>query len=468
MNKINSSTRGWQKIFSFTFIQYVKGKTFIIGSIIIAVIMILLVGGVNIIPKMTGAGDIVSGEYTDTDNEINLDTVLLADFAGILNDEDIAALTEAGLALTRADDDILTLVERTAAAPSGQAVVQISADSTEDYVAGYIVKLFYSPDTDDVSVDTAAMLVSEMVKYRNMINSGIAPENYAATQRYVQTTRVEAGADEWSIFETMINYIVPMAVSLVLFLLIFAYGQTVAQSIATEKTSRVMELLLTSVRPLAVVIGKVLAMGLISLLQFVMMVMLGGITFIATAPFGIGGDIIKLMQNPALQTGENAEIAEAITNSFGTISPLSVLLIFVIFLLGFLFFALIAALVGASVSRMEDLASAMQPYSLLGVVGFYLAYFPVIFTMESLESGTATINGMQIFSYYFPISSPFALPSALLLGTLSLPQVMIAVLILAAFDAIVAVIVARVYEMIILHSGSRLKFRDILKMAGRK
>ena len=91
-----------------------------------------------------------------------------------------------------------------------------------------------------------------------------------------------------------------------------------------------------------------------------------------------------------------------------------------------------------------------------------------MFTMESLDTGAAATNPMQIFSYYFPVSSPFALPSALLLGTLSLPQVIIAVLILAAFVVLVAVIVARVYEMIILHNGSRLKFGDILKMAGKK
>lgn len=55
-----------------------------------------------------------------------------------------------------------------------------------------------------------------------------------------------------------------------------------------------------------------------------------------------------------------------------------------------------------------------------------------------------------------------------MVGKLSMPEVIVAVLILAAFVALVAVIVARVYEMIILHNGSRLKFMDIIKMAGRK
>lgn len=463
----SSAARGWQKVFGFTFVQFVKTKSFIVSSVIIGLIVILLVGGLNIIPKIAGAGDILTGSG-DTSVSMKFTTVYLADEAGILTDDDTASLENLGLHFTKSDKTPDALIEETSAADAGQAVILISADETDGDVTGYSVKVYYAPDTDGSSIDAAAGFVSEMVRYRNMINSGVSPENYAASQRYVNTSKIEAGAGEWSVLETMINYVVPMVVSLILFILIFAYGQTVAQSIATEKTSRVMELLLTSVRPLAVVIGKVLAMGLISLLQFLMIGILGGVSFAATAPFGIGGDIMSMMNDPALQTGENADIAEALTNSFGTLSPLTFILIFVIFILGFLFFALIAALVGASVSRMEDLAQAMQPYSLLGVLGFYLAYFPVIFTMDSLESGAASISGLQMFSYFFPISSPFALPSALLLGTLSLPQVLIAILILAAFDVIVAVIVARVYEMIILHNGSRLKFGDIIKMAGRK
>ena len=317
-------------------------------------------------------------------------------------------------------------------------------------------------------MDTLSGLVSGLVTYRNMMNAGVSPENYAATQRYVTASKIQAGADEWNVFETMINYIVPMVISLVLFILIFAYGQMVAQSIATEKTSRVMELLLTSVRPLAIVIGMVLAMGLVSLLQFMLIGAVGGISFAVTAPFGIGGDLIKIMQNTELQVGENAAIAEAVNGSFGSLSPLTFILIFVIFVLGFLLFALIAALVGASVSRMEDLAQAMQPYSLLGVLGFYLAYFPSIMTMDSLDTGAASDNAMQTFACFFPVSSPFALPSALLLGNLSLPEVLSAVLILAASVVLVAVIVARVYELIILHSGSRLKFMDIIRLAGKK
>ena len=78
--------------------------------------------------------------------------------------------------------------------------------------------------------------------------------------------------------------VLPMLSSLVLFMLIFIYGQMVAQSIAQEKTSKVMELLLTSVRPLAIIIGKILAMGSLALIQFMMIVASGVLGIAVSVP----------------------------------------------------------------------------------------------------------------------------------------------------------------------------------------
>lgn len=463
----SDNARGWKKVFGFTFVQFVKTKSFIVGTVVLCVIVALLTAGVNLIPKWLGADEMISGD-SGAEDEIVLSQIYISDSTGILTAEDMAALGTLGVPVTESSSSDEELIDRLSQEDAGKVLVTAAEEKSGDDVVGYAVKTYYSPDTDSGSVDAVSNTVVSLMKYRSMLNLGVSPEDFAATQRYYTTSKIEAGAGEWSVFESMINYIVPIVFSLILFIFIFAYGQTVAQSIATEKTSRVMELLLTSVRPLAVVIGKVLAMGLVSIMQFIILGMVGGIAFAVTAPFGITGDILKIMQDSSLQTGQNAEIADAVTKSFSTLSPLTFILILVIFILGFMFFALIAALVGASVSRMEDLAQAMQPYSLLGVLGFYLAYFPVMFNMDSLETGAAASNPMQLFSYYFPISSPFSLPSALLLGSLSLPQVIVAILILAVFVALVAVLVARVYEMIILHNGSRLKFGDIIKMAGAK
>lgn len=462
-------TKGWQKVFSFTLVQYIKTKSFIIGTIIMCLITALLVGGINIIPKLISDEEEILGGILGGNNGTNtLTAVYIIDDAGILTDEDITMLPEMGVCYKETDKDISQMIDILKVTEAEEALVTIAPIAYEEVVQGYQVKAFYSPASDKDSVSMTTDTVSELVKYRNSLNSGVTPENYVQSQRYISTSMIKAGSDEWNVFESAMNYFIPIVVSLILFIMIFAYGQTVAQAIATEKTSRVMELLLTSVRPLAVVIGKVLAMGVVSLGQFVLLGIVGSTTFIATAPFGIGGEVINIMQNAELQVGENAEIVEAINNTIGNFNAFHLLLILVIFILGFLFFSLLAALVGASISRMEDLQQAMQPYSLIGVLGFYLAYFPIIFNVESIDTGAATSNPIQIFSYYFPVSSPFSLPSALLLGTLSIPQSIIAVLILAAFVVLIAIVVSKVYEAIILHNGNRIKLGDIIKMALRK
>ncbi len=458
-------TKGWKKVFSFTFIQYIKTKTFIIGTVLICLIVALLAAGANILPSlMSGEEEVIDGGDTQPSTT---SAVYIYDNCDILTDEDMTSLSTMGLAIAQTELSADEMLDKLVTAEN-ESMVSISAQEADGVVMGYTVKTYYSPDADSGAVDFITIAVQQVVNYRNMLNCGITPENYAASQRYISTSKIEAGNDEWNIFESAINYFVPIVVSLVLFLLIFVYGQTVAQSIATEKTSRVMELLLTSVRPLAVVIGKVLAMGLVAVLQFILIILVGAGSFMLTAPFGIGGEIMDMMNSAEALTGEGAMIVEALENTVGNIGALEIILILVMFILGFLFFALIAALVGASVSRMEDLTAAMQPYSILGVVGLYLAYFPIIANIESMETGAATVNPVQIFSYYFPLSSPFALPSALLLGTMDIMQVIIAVVILAVFVVLVAMLVAKVYEAIILHNGNRIKFSDMLKLAKRK
>ena len=147
-------------------------------------------------------------------------------------------------------------------------------------------------------------------------------------------------------------------------------------------------------------------------------------------------------------------------NALGGFSPVVIVLIIVVFIVGFIFFALIAGLIGATVSRMEDLNAAMQPMAIIGVLGFYLAYFP------SSMGGEA--NTMALVSYYLPISSPFSIPSALLTGAIDIPQALLAIMVLCVFVVLMALLVARVYEQIILHTGNRLKLGDILGLVKSK
>ncbi len=495
-------TKGWQSILRFTLIQHIKTKSFIIGTIIMCVLVTAVCVLTNVLPMLIGADDAIDdmisdiGGGTGGDNPdepaLSFSNIYLRDDAGVLTDEDLAALEKAGAVFTKTEqsrEELQAILEGIADSdePSvWETALIITAGKGEDgYPASYDVSVIYSKGSED-DAELLRELAAELVNRRNMLNLGVSAKDYAKTQIPVSSSVIEAGTEQWDIFTSVINYFVPIVVSLVLFLLIFSYGTTVAQSIATEKTSRVMELLLTSVRPLAVVIGKVLAMGIVSFGQFILIGIVGALSLVISAPFGFFGKMQRIASSPEFMqmtqqaasetpsdvpsgmTMDDVQMAQAVSEFTASFTPFNVILIVIIFLLGFMFFSMIAALVGASISRMEDLSAAMQPFSLMGVLGMYLAYFPVIFNVGSMETGAATTNPVQIFSFYFPLSSPFALPSAILLGTLSKAQCVIATLVLAAAVVLVAILVSKIYEAIILHNGNRIKFGDMIKMAARK
>lgn len=471
-------TKGWQKVFLFTLKEHIKTKSFIISTVITAVLVAAIFILANVLPA--ALMDNGSGDESPIVDIFGYEKIYISDETGIITDADIAGLVSGGLKAERTDksaDDVIGLVAKSEGA---QAAIIFTADKNSDgKTVSYTAKTFYSPDGKDQSAALSSTMM-QFLKECNVKRLGIDFDAFNEATLPINTKTIEAGQEELNIFSSMIHYILPIALSMVLFLLIFSYGNAVAQSIAIEKTSRVMELLLTSVRPLAVVIGKVLAMGAVSFGQFLLIIVVGAASIAVSSPFGVIGQISPLLSNPDLLAGglsdaaaagvniDQFSLAQAINSVVEKFTAVNIILIALAFLIGFLFYALLAALVGASVSRMEDLQAAMQPYSLIGVVGFFLAYYPIMFNLSAIESGSAEINGVQMFSYYFPVSSPFSIPGAVVLGQLDTVQSAIAVGILAVFTVLVAMLVSKVYEAIILHSGSRLKIGDILKMAQNK
>lgn len=489
-------TKGWKNVFAFTFIQHIKTKSFIAGTIVMCAIMAVICVLTNVLPGVINkdlgdATEIIdsSGEGGEdkTDPFLESGVVYLFDDAGILAAEDKSALAEVFKErYFEPEGDISETTEELRSSEKLEIAVRIAAQTDKDgVVTGYEIRSCYTSSAKG-SADLVGNIMTELVNRRILLNAGVAPEKYADTKVSIVATKTQAGGKNLSSVQGLVNYALPMIVSILLFMLIYTYGSIVANSIATEKTSRVMELLLTSVRPLAVVIGKVLAMAVVSILQFALIILVGWASFAASAPFGWISKAMSLLKDPeirsalsqAAQLGQSGapsgvstsefEIAQAMNDLTKVFTPFNIAMIVIIFLLGFLFYSLIAALVGASVSRMEDLQAAMGPYAIIGILGMYLSYFPVIFNADSLASGDSSINPVQLFSYYFPISSPFALPSAVLLGSFGTWQVVAATGILAAFVVLIAIVVSKVYEAIILHNGNRIKFGDMLKMAVRK
>ena len=448
------NTFGWKSVFSFTFVQTAKSKAFKVSSVIIVTLVFAMALLAGVLPALIGSNATSDDGDVTVDGKSPVNTVYFSDTTGITSGKDYEGfLSGIGIKINDCgkDADIPSFTEKVKNESKSLLITIKENKSGYDIYAS-------RPGDDSVSSGIAndfGEIIKSIFDSVRLSRAGLTDEQITAVNKTVSVYQSVAGEPTENDFGYVVKMVLPMLSSLVLFMLIFIYGQMVAQSIAQEKTSKVMELLLTSVRPLAVIIGKILAMGSLALIQFLMIIVSGTLGIVVSTP--LSSSIIGSSEETGTVT---SQLMTEVGNALGGFSPIVIVLIIVVFIVGFIFFALIAGLIGATVSRMEDLNAAMQPMAIIGVLGFYLAYFP------SSMGGEA--NTMALISYYLPISSPFSVPSALLTGAMDIPQALLAVLVLCVFAVLMALLVARVYEQVILHTGNRLKISDIIGLAKNK
>lgn len=228
------------------------------------------------------------------------------------------------------------------------------------------------------------------------------------------------------------NVFVMMIMSIVLFYAIYFCAYQVSSSITTEKTSKIMETLVTSTSPRTIILGKTIGIGLVGLAQMIVIV--------ATALISA-----KAFLEPELL--ENALDMSNITPYLGIMTA-------IYFILGYLAYALLYALTGSIVSKPEDIQSANTPVALLAVIGFYLSYF-------TMMNPTSDLN---LFASLFPISSPFCMPFRIMMGLASIRDVALSIAILIVTIVVISHIAIKIYSNAILNYGTKMTFKDIIKV----
>lgn len=225
-------------------------------------------------------------------------------------------------------------------------------------------------------------------------------------------------------------------VYILLFVIYFAvimYANMIAMEVATEKSSRVMEILISSVSPIKQMFAKILGIGLLSLTQLAVFLLVGFYSF----------------------TANSESLKDGFMGDFGFDNiPLPTIIYAVIFfLLGYFLYATLAAFLGSLVSRIEDVQQMITPMTLLVVAGFMIAMFGL---------GTPDSPFITITSYI-----PFFTPMIMFLrvGMLTIPvwEAILGISILLATIAILAIFGARVYRGGVLMYGKSTSFKDIKK-----
>lgn len=227
------------------------------------------------------------------------------------------------------------------------------------------------------------------------------------------------------------NIFVMMMLSCVLFFAIYFCAYQVSSSITIEKTSKIMETLVTSTNPRTIVLGKTIGIGLVGLMQ----IMLFAIVAIISAYSFLDRELLSSLFD------------------LSSFTPYLAIIMIVYFILGYFAYALMYALTGSTVSKPEDIQSANAPIAIITMIGFYLAYFTLIDPTSSLN----------LFAALLPISSPFCMPLRVMMGIASGWEVALSVIILIATCAIIAHVAIKIYSNAILNYGTKMSFKDIIK-----
>ena len=228
------------------------------------------------------------------------------------------------------------------------------------------------------------------------------------------------------------NVLVMMIMSIVLFYAIYFCAYQVSSSITTEKTSKIMETLVTSTSPKTIVLGKTIGIGAVGLAQMILIVATALISAKSFLEPGLLDSVLD-MSNITLYLG---------------------IMTAIYFILGYLAYALLYALTGSTVSKPEDIQSANTPVAILAVIGFYLSYF-------TMMNPTSELNQ---FASLFPISSPFCMPFRIMMGLASTTDVVISIAILIATIIVIARVAIKIYSNAILNYGTKMGIKDIVKI----
>ncbi len=221
------------------------------------------------------------------------------------------------------------------------------------------------------------------------------------------------------------------------FMAILTYGQWVAQSVAEEKSGRVMELLITAATPRQLLTGKVLGTGAAGLTQYL------AIIIAVAAGLLLNGPI-----NDLLGVSGGAGGIE-----FPTIDPVWLLAFSAFFLLGFALYSTLYAAGGSMVSRIEDVQQAVGPLIYLALAGYFIAFAG----LNDPDAGWMSIASLV------PFFSPYLMPARMLLGNPAIWEIVAALVILALTLALAIWIASRIYSAGVLMYGQRVGFRTIFR-----
>ena len=416
-------------IFLYTLKDAARKKAFKISTVILLVAVL----GACLIINLTSKNDAEQDSITETEQESDDDQ---KETEGIIYYVDSENLVPGGLQVMQeafpgymvepGEDHLVETYRKEIAQDSEMSLVIVSAIEEGPYVR-VINKDFMS----GIGSGTVSDILTRQYLINQLKEQGVTGDVQQLLGFEMPVSEEIAGEMDLS------GYILGIVILMLMFFAIYYYGYGVSMSIATEKTSRVMETLVVSAKPSRILIGKCLGMGALGLLQIVGVMIFAAFCYKLLVP----ADYL-IMGMPLSLSSFTLERA---------------IIIIAYFILGYSLYAVLNAVCGAAVSKIEDINSAMMPVMLISMISFYIGYFTAL-------SASGTESLLQKVAIYIPFCSPFIVPFKILNGDVPAVDLLISLALLVAAIVAIAAISIKIYTRSVLHYGNRLKLKDMLKL----
>lgn len=438
---MKSNITGWKDVYSFTLRQVLKSKAYLISYILLVLLVLV---SMPIASKLL----LENTEDENTPSPINKVYVNnMTSLTDIYFDDVNSIASFKHIEFESMDKDYDSLAEYITENENNSTILNISEEN-----GAYNLHLSMIKDGPIKKGHLQKLGDSLMTDFTNtrMESLGISSEQLLLLQTSVVSKVTMTDMNGADILEgsTSISFSEYWFVYGVLFFVMMATmltGTQVATSIVTEKSTRVVEYLLITVKPLALMIGKIFAMLTATMIQMLSMVAALFVSNMVSAAYSSTNESLLSQLLPS--------------NLFANINIANIILCIILVILGLLFYAALAGLAGATVSRLEEINEGLTLFTITSLVGVYIGLGAANTLMG------AGINAFVIFAFLFPLSSPFVLPGAILVGNASLPIIGIAIVLEVAVIILLFRFVARVYETLILHNGNTIKLKQLFQIS---
>lgn len=229
-----------------------------------------------------------------------------------------------------------------------------------------------------------------------------------------------------------VAFIAVYALLFLFFMITYMTGNMIAAEVTAEKSSRIMEILITSVSPLSQMFGKVMGMFLVGMTQIV--VFIGAVAVNLSLP-------------------HNAEIFKKYNIDLTQIDPMLLVYGLIFYILGYFLFAVLFAAIGSMVSRTEELGQAVMPITIISLISFYIAMFSI---------GTPDTTLVKVASFV-PFTSPTAMVLRVGLGQIAYWEIWLSIAILLVSIVVFGWISAKIYRTGVLMYGKRPSWKELRK-----